>query len=194
MMNPSSSTLFDSMQMTQQIQTLRASVEELVKQKLELSQCISQENSNVPPRQCNQNNNDEEVHSPQNSHKEESYRCLEQSNSRQTKQSNQSNDELEERNGRNEKCLERKVVQELRWNTQKNRFIVHQQGPRMPSPRGVLGLISVGFYGYGQPKPNISVCEILNRNQPKWLEINRFWCISILVSFGQFLVFQREGY
>ena len=38
--------------------------------------------------------------------------------------------------------------------------------------RGVLGSVLVGLYGYGQPKLNISVCEILNRNQPKWLEIN----------------------
>jgi len=64
----------------------------------------------------------------------------------------------------------------------------------MPSPKGVLGLISVGFYAYGQPKPNISVSEILNRNRPKWLEINQFWFILVSVSFGQFLVFQREGY
>ena len=193
-MNPSSSTLLDSMQMTQQIQTLIASVEELVKQKLELSQCVSQENSNVPPRQCNQNNNDEEVHSPRNSHKEESSRCSKQSNSRRIEQSNQNNDELEERNGRNEKCLGRKVVQELRWNNQENRFTVHQQGPRMPSPRGLLSSVSIDFYGYGQPKLNILVCEILNRNRPKWLEINRFQCILVSIDFGRFLVFQREGY
>ena len=43
-------------------------------------------------------------------------------------------------------------------------------------------------------KPNISVYEILNRNQPKWLEINRFRCISVSVGFGRFSAFQREGY
>ena len=35
--------------------------------------------------------------------------------------------------------------------------------------RGVLGSVSVSLYRYGQPKPNISVCEILNRNRPKLL-------------------------
>ena len=47
----------------------------------------------------------------------------------------------------------------------------------------MLGSVSVGLYGYGQPKPNISVCEILNRNRSKWLENHRFRS-----------VFQREGY
>ena len=67
----------------------------------------------------------------------------------------------------------------------------------------MLGSVLVGFHGYGQPKLNISVCEILNRNQPKWLETNRFRFISVLVGFGRFSilvgfdrfsVFQREGY
>ena len=40
--------------------------------------------------------------------------------------------------------------------------------------RGLLGSIQPVLYMYGQLKPNIPVCEILNRNQPKWLEINRF--------------------
>ena len=62
-----------------------------------------------------------------------------------------------------------------------------------PESRGVLGSVLVGFNGYGQPKPNILVCEILNRNQSKWLEINRFRCISISVGFGRFSVFQREN-
>ena len=64
----------------------------------------------------------------------------------------------------------------------------------LAASRGVLDSVSVNFYGYGQPKPNILVCEILNQNRPKWLEINRFQCISILVGFGRFSVFQREGY
>ena len=38
------------------------------------------------------------------------------------------------------------------------------------------------------------MCEILNQNWPKWLEINRFRCISVLVGFGRFSVFQREDY
>ena len=58
----------------------------------------------------------------------------------------------------------------------------------------MLGSVSIGLYGYGQPKPNISVCEILNRNRPKWLEINQFQCISVLVGFNPFSIFQREGY
>jgi len=49
--------------------------------------------------------------------------------------------------------------------------------------KGVLGSVSVSFYGYGQPKPNILVCEILNWKWLKWLEINRFWCILISVDF-----------
>ena len=60
--------------------------------------------------------------------------------------------------------------------------------------RGVLSSVSVSLYRYGQPKPNILVCEILNRNQPKWLENHQFWCISVSVGFGRFSVFQREGY
>ena len=52
--------------------------------------------------------------------------------------------------------------------------------------RGVLGSVSIGLYGYGQPKPNILVCEILNRNRLKWLEINQFRCILVSVGFRFF--------
>ena len=52
-MDPNSSTPLDPMQMTQQIQMLVASVEELTKQNEELRQHLSQENSNVHPRQRN---------------------------------------------------------------------------------------------------------------------------------------------
>ena len=65
---------------------------------------------------------------------------------------------------------------------------------RISSNRGVLGSVSIGLYRYGQLKPNILVCEILNRNRPKWLENHRFRCISVSVDFGRFSVFQREGY
>ena len=41
----------------------------------------------------------------------------------------------------------------------------------------MLSSVRSVLYVYSQPKPNISVCEILNRNRPKWLEI-----------------FQREGF
>ena len=75
------------MQVTQQIQTLLASVEELTKQSEELRQCLSQENRNVTPCQHNQNNDEEEGHSPRTSNREESSRRIEQSNSRQTEQS-----------------------------------------------------------------------------------------------------------
>ena len=60
--------------------------------------------------------------------------------------------------------------------------------------RGVLGSVRSVLYVYGQPKLNISVCEILNRNRPKWLEIVGFGGISVLVGFGQVSVFQREGH
>ena len=50
----------------------------------------------------------------------------------------------------------------------------------------MLDLVSVGLYGYGPSKPNISVCETLNRNRPKWLEINQFRCISVSVGFRFF--------
>ena len=50
----------------------------------------------------------------------------------------------------------------------------------------MLDSVLVDLYGYGQPKPNISVCEILNRNRLKWLEINRFRCISVSVGFRFF--------
>ena len=90
------------MQMIQQIQTLAASVEELTKQNEELWQRLSQENSNMPPRQCNQNNDDEEGHSPWTSNREESSMWIEQSgsrrigqsSSRQTIQPNRNNDKL----------------------------------------------------------------------------------------------------
>ena len=56
------------------------------------------------------------------------------------------------------------------------------------------GLVRLVLYVYGQPKLNISVSEILNRNQLKWLELNRFRSISVSINFGRFLVYQREGY
>ena len=52
--------------------------------------------------------------------------------------------------------------------------------------RDVLGSVSIGLYQYGQLKPNILVCEILNRNRLKWLEINQFWCILVSVGFRFF--------
>ena len=58
----------------------------------------------------------------------------------------------------------------------------------------MLGLVRLVLYVYGQPKLNISVSEILNRNQLKWLELNRFRSISVSINFGRFLVYQREGY
>ena len=60
--------------------------------------------------------------------------------------------------------------------------------------RGVLGSVQSVLYVYGQLKPNISVCEILNRNRPKRLETVGFGGISVSVDFGQVLVFQREGH
>ena len=60
--------------------------------------------------------------------------------------------------------------------------------------RGVLGLVWSVLYVYGQPKPNISVCEILNWNWPKWLETVGFDGISVSVAFSRVLVLQREGY
>ena len=52
-MDLGSLTSLDQMQMTQQIQMPVASVEELAEQNEELRQCLSHENSNVPPYQCN---------------------------------------------------------------------------------------------------------------------------------------------
>ena len=65
-------------------------------------QRLFQENSNVPPHQRNQNNDDEEGHSPWTSNTEESSWLTEQSNSkwtwhsssRRTEQPNRNNDEL----------------------------------------------------------------------------------------------------
>ena len=76
-MDPSSTGPLDPMQMTQQIQTLATSVEELTKQNEELRQRISQGNSNVPPRQRNQNNNDEKGHSPLTNNRDKSSRQIE---------------------------------------------------------------------------------------------------------------------
>ena len=65
-MDPSSAVPLDPMQMTQQIQTLAASVEELTKQNEELRQHLSHENSNMPnPHQCRRNNDDNKGHTPQ---------------------------------------------------------------------------------------------------------------------------------
>ena len=50
--------------------------------------------------------------------------------------------------------------------------------------RGVLGSVQSVLYVYGQLKPNISVCEILNRNRSKWLETVGFDGISVSVGFG----------
>ena len=58
--------------------------------------------------------------------------------------------------------------------------------------RGVLSSVSVGLYGYGESKPNISVCEILNRNRPKWLETVGFGGILILANFGRFRFFKER--
>ena len=65
-MDPSSAVPLDPMQMTQQIQTLAASVEELTKQNEELRQHVSHENSNMPnPHQCRRNNDDDKGHTSQ---------------------------------------------------------------------------------------------------------------------------------
>ena len=60
--------------------------------------------------------------------------------------------------------------------------------------KGVLGLVRLVLYVYGQLKLNISVCEILNWNRSKWLETVGFGGISISVDFGRVSVFQREGH
>ena len=77
-MDPSSSTSLDPMQMTQYIQTLVESVEELTKQNEELRQRISQGNSNMPPPcQHNRNNDEGEIYSPPINYREESSRQTE---------------------------------------------------------------------------------------------------------------------
>ena len=58
--------------------------------------------------------------------------------------------------------------------------------------RGVLGSVQSVLYVYGQLKPNISVCEILNRNRSKWLETVDFGGISILAGFGRFRFFKER--
>jgi len=77
-MDPSSTGPLDPMQMTQQIQSLAASVKELTKQNEELRQRISQGNSNMPPPcQHNRNNDEGEIYSPPINYREESSRQTE---------------------------------------------------------------------------------------------------------------------
>ena len=76
----------------------------------------------------------------------------------------------------------------------KEKKLIQLEMWRILMPRGVLGSVWSVLYVYGQPKPNISVCEILNQNRLKWLEIVSFDGISVLVGFGRVSIFQRQGH